>query len=714
MEPHKKDLIDLLKLENGFIIPPFQRRYEWDEKQCEILCNDIFKTANINSNSGHELTKSIHFFGTFIVSSDGLSPFTVIDGQQRIISSILFLAACAHSQYCSEELKAEINGIIFNNNNPRLQQNDLDQGVYEKIINNDKNFPPHWENSNLWRNYSYFQTEIGRQCHGQADLKRLLEEGLKNFHAVLLTFSSSEENLQEVFESINSTGRPLLLSDLVRNYLLMGLNFDDQKACMKSYWEPIERIFSPLKEQKNPKVPSISEFIRDYMQSEKCTSYPKPSLSNNQELYYAFKDIFPAPTGFKDMEALKRAADLYSVVVCLKSSGDPKIDQIFRDLKEMEAKTAYSFLLALLSEREKGQFNDKDVILITEPLRSYFLRRRICGLSKGEDKVFPSLIRDTENLAKAEDKRNAMYRILCGLNESGRFPSDDEFAAHLRAENFYQSEQKKKLFRLLIELINENQSRNRLQKQDNYDLQIEHVMPQKLNPAWQKELGGDAENVHLQWLNNIGNLTLISRNQEISNKSFSEKKEIYKTQPAIATDSSVMNSEQWNAQSIQNRQEYLISQALAAVPLPRQFTGNSNATSPLSDLDSSEVSAVGITACSPSASTNLKFSKETGKGKRKAMRPRAGLKDLIETGLICPGESIVATAKPNGKLVSARGRINSDGTIEIDGQNYPSLNAAYKAVMGILGRTSSEDGWRIWKTDDGRTLKTIRDTNPIN
>ncbi|MBQ1348283.1 MAG: DUF262 domain-containing protein, partial [Aeriscardovia sp.] len=68
MEPHKKDLIDLLKSGNRFIIPPFQRRYEWDEKQCEILCNDIFKTANINSNPGHELTKSIHFFGTFIVS----------------------------------------------------------------------------------------------------------------------------------------------------------------------------------------------------------------------------------------------------------------------------------------------------------------------------------------------------------------------------------------------------------------------------------------------------------------------------------------------------------------------------------------------------------------------------------------------------------------------------------------------------------------------
>ena len=102
-----------------------------------------------------------------------------------------------------------------------------------------------------------------------------------------------------------------------------------------------------------------------------------------------------------------------------------------------------------MSEREKGKFNDEDIILITEPLRSYFLRRRICGLSKGEDKVFPSLIRDIGNLAKAEDKRNAMYGILCGLNESGKFPSDDEFAAHLRTENFYQSEQKKKLFRLL-------------------------------------------------------------------------------------------------------------------------------------------------------------------------------------------------------------------------------------------------------------------------
>ncbi|MBO6006369.1 MAG: DUF262 domain-containing protein [Aeriscardovia sp.] len=131
MKPYDKSLIDFLSGESGFIVPPFQRRYEWSKDQCEILFNDIFKTAYINSVPGHE---SIHFFGTFTVSSDGESPFIIADGQQRIITSMLFLAACMHSPYCPEKLKGEIQKILFSGTDPRLQQNKLDQGTYTKII----------------------------------------------------------------------------------------------------------------------------------------------------------------------------------------------------------------------------------------------------------------------------------------------------------------------------------------------------------------------------------------------------------------------------------------------------------------------------------------------------------------------------------------------------------------------------------------------------
>lgn len=403
------------------------------------------------------------------------------------------------------------------------------------------------------------------------------------------------------------------------------------------------------------------------------------------------------------MEGLERAAGLYASILSLGSSGNSKIDQIFQDLNTIDASSARSFLLALLSAREEGSFTDEDVLEILKPLEFYFLRRRLCGLSGSENKIFPPLAKKIHNLAESENKGLEMYEILCGLEESARFPDDEELTANLCTENFYQSPKKQKLFQVLFELIYETQSNHRLPKPSGSDLQIEHIMPQTLNPTWKRELGEDAESIRRQWVNNIGNLTLISKNPEASNKSFNEKKEIYRTQPAIATDPLVMDSENWDAESICKRRDALVDQTLETLPLPKQFRGQ--AASSAINLDSSIPSADSKAEKFANSSFPSPAPTPTGVD-RKGGQSNPNLKDLVYAGLLHPGDQVTATPSKRGS--SACGTVNVDGSIFISGRgSYPMPTAAYNAVRDILGRRGKDDGWRIWKTEDGRTLEEI-------
>ncbi|MBR4399711.1 MAG: DUF262 domain-containing protein [Aeriscardovia sp.] len=674
MKVDEKNLIDLLKSAKEFSIPPFQRRYEWGKEQCQILFGDISRTAS--NDKGHT-----HYFGSFIVHSDNPAnseePYRILDGQQRIMSSMLFLAACRHSQHFSDRLKKEIKEIIFiKNDKTRLQQqNDLDQKIYEEIMRDEKGSG---EKSPLSTNYNYFCEKIEEFYQKEGDLNCLYEKGLKNFHALFLEFNQSDEDLQEVFESINSTGKPLSLSDLVHNYLLMKLDDDQQRNCIRDCWKPIEtKLFD---EQHSRSI--IPEFIHDYMQSTEYKGeyrcYCKPSASKNQELYYYFKDIFPikdSEESTKNIKNLKMAADKYEEIYFPERNLLPegtlkknvlKIKQILLDLKVIEATTAYSFLLALLLNEK---FSPDDIASILEPIEYYFLRRRICGLSGSENKEFPPLTKEIARLANEKDKGQAMYGILCRLKNSARFPDDDEFEHHLREENFYKSSKKEKLFRLLYQLICKEISGNRPIKQSRNDLQIEHIMPRKLNPEWKEKLGKEAQDTSRRWGNNIGNLTLTNENQKLSNSSFEEKVEIYRKELRMAPSDPVLSCDHWDCTTIKERQDWIVRQALKAVP--KESVQN----------------------CSSQDSNSYEG--------------KPSLADLVNKGRLQPGQLITATSK---KGTSVNGILNPDGTITINGKRYSSLSGAFKTVAPILGVSSNANGWAKWKIEDGRTLGKIRES----
>lgn len=538
-----------------FFIPPYQRNYEWDEEMCAILFKDIEKVAN-NPNTQH-------FFGTLIYYAESTilgqpDKYILVDGQQRLTTTMLFLIA-ARDCISDDSLKNTIDSKYLKNNNVsgdveykiKLKQVESDWKAYKNIIlgehldENDKK-------STVFKNYKFFKSKLEKL--DQNYIRNLIEQGLVNFNIVTIQLEPERnpwEKPQEIFESMNSLGKPLSLADLVRNYLLLGKTSAQQNNLYHNYWLKIEQNLSG-----DNNAFSVSAFIRDYMQLVDMTSYKKATDTNHKELYRDFKDLLDGDNHEQLIMKLSEYSKEYAVLAGYKSSGNVRIDQKIADLKIIESSGFYSFILGLLHLRTEQKFNENDTLGILNAIFIYIARRRILRLTQGENKNAPLLVKHFDMLMEADDKEAAMLEILSHQQYALRLPNDNDITTYLSStdSNFYNLRSSK----FLQSLIEEKLTRNRPSLNDKL-LQIEHIMPQTLNETWKNELGENYQQIHDHYLNNIGNLTLIRHNQELSNHSFRYKKEIYENNAGMQiAKNKITDQQQWGKEQIINRAAYLI------------------------------------------------------------------------------------------------------------------------------------------------------------
>lgn len=560
-----------------FFIPPYQRNYEWEIEQCEVFFEDILKTTNENNND----KVAEHFFGTLVyVQSTAVfgqpNKLVLTDGQQRITTTMLFLAAY-RDVVNKDNVKNFINSKYLKNDNVsddteykiKLKQIETDWKTYcDVILNND--IDKSSKETAVFRNYSYFVrklSEIKKEQPTTFDV--LIEKGLNKFSTVTIQLEpekNSWENPQEVFESMNSLGKPLALADLVRNYLLLGKNANEQDTLYKNYWLEIEK---QLPEQ-------VSNFIRDYMQLKDCKAYKKATSNNYKELYGKFKYLFKDNTTEDLFCELKKFSKYYSWIVTGAASTSLIIDKKLNDLRIINTTVIYSFLLKLINLWQNAKLSENDLAKILDALIIYFLRRKILQLTQGENKVFPELVKKMSiDFLAAPDKNVAMFEILAGQEYSVRLPNDIEVKNGLDCMNFYSFQHGK----FVLSLIEEKLTKFRPDRHDKL-LQMEHIMPQSLTDAWKQELGEDFRNIHQEFLDNIGNLTLIRHNQELGNKSFDEKKKVYENNAGLQiAKTEIINRTSWNKKSIQNRKTWIVNYILENIlPLPENMQKSNNYT----------------------------------------------------------------------------------------------------------------------------------------
>lgn len=539
-----------------FFIPPYQRNYEWTTDTCKVLLTDVQKVAAANEQG--EQTE--HFFGSIVYVAEEVgfgipSRFVLTDGQQRITTTMLLLMALRDSIDDQNYKDAIQTGYLQNERagadteyKVKLKQVESDWEAY-RLLALGQEVPDNQRSSAVFRNYNFFRKEISRLS--DQEKKNLLEKGLTKFSTISIQLEpvkNAWENPQEIFESMNSLGQPLSLADLVRNYLLMEKTSEEQTRLYNNFWLKLEK-----------RLPGkLSEFIRDWMQADQHKSYKVARENNYKVLYSAFKEIAQGKSVEELFADFVHFSKPYSYVCGLEQTGKAEIDQILFDLDVIGVATATSYLSEVLATWGDGQFTDSGLVLILKAFRTYLLRRRVLGLTTAENKFFPTLGSRIDDLVGAQNKEEELFRQLSSMEFALRLPNDDELTPRLETVNFYNLGRSRNYPRLLLSMTEEFLTKSRPVWDDN-TLQLEHIMPQTLSPAWREALGDSADDVHQELVNNLGNITLIRHNQELGNKSFTDKKTVYQGQSGLqVTQNQVIDCEDWDEDSILRRQEYLV------------------------------------------------------------------------------------------------------------------------------------------------------------
>lgn len=545
MEARKIKLLEFIG--NGkktFNIPVYQRNYDWKEEQCRKLFEDIQNIVK----SDYEIE---HFLGTVVFVSSksemNFNEYVLIDGQQRI-TSIMLLLKVLHEKVTDKNDKEEIwEEYLINKRAPeenlriRLKPVESDGMPYKKLIEeNDISLT-----SNVCKNYRLFEKLIQESNYSAEEIYKAL--GKIELVYIQLEKGKKSENPQMIFESLNSTGLSLTQGDLIRNYLLMNHEYEKQKMLYKNFWLEIEKRITNEK---------ISDFVRDYL------TMKNGSISNKDKVYDDFKKYIKQNNENMDeegiLEELKTYSEYYSWFLNGNSPNN-KINEKLSEFRYLRNTTVYPLILSVFEDTYSYKnINENELFDILNLLISYIFRRSVCGYTTNSlNKVFASIV----VLLKSKD----IYKQIEKGLMSKSFPGDEEFRAEFIKCNFYKkgTEFCKYTLKLLETFENKEQI-------DMENITIEHIMPQTLNSEWRIELGSKFEQIHSEYINTIGNLTLTGYNPELSNKNFELKKRYYE-ESNIKMSREIANYDKWKDTEIKDRAEQLFEKAKRIWKLPQGY-----------------------------------------------------------------------------------------------------------------------------------------------
>ena len=545
MEARKIKLLEFIG--NGkktFNIPVYQRNYDWKEEQCRKLFEDIQNIVK----SDYEIE---HFLGTVVFVSSksemNFNEYVLIDGQQRI-TSIMLLLKVLQEKVTDENDKEEIwEEYLINKRAPeenlriRLKPVESDGMPYKKLIEeNDVSLT-----SNVCKNYRLFEKLIQESNYSAEEIYKAL--GKIELVYIQLEKGKKSENPQMIFESLNSTGLSLTQGDLIRNYLLMNHEYEKQKMLYKNFWLEIEKRITNEK---------ISDFVRDYL------TMKNGSISNKDKVYDDFKKYIKQNNENMDeegiLEELKTYSEYYSWFLNGNSPNN-KINEKLSEFRYLRNTTVYPLILSVFEDTYSYKnINENELLDILNLLISYIFRRSVCGYTTNSlNKVFASIV----VLLKSRD----IYKQIEKGLMSKSFPGDEEFRAEFIKCNFYKkgTEFCKYTLKLLETFENKEQT-------DMENITIEHIMPQTLNSEWRIELGSKFEQIHSEYINTIGNLTLTGYNPELSNKNFELKKRYYE-ESNIKMSREIANYDKWKDTEIKDRAEQLFEKAKRIWKLPQGY-----------------------------------------------------------------------------------------------------------------------------------------------
>ena len=670
MKASEKKIKDLFsEAKTFFAIPVYQRDYNWQEKHCKQLFEDIL-------NVGKDIDITSHFIGSIVYIHEGVygigeKEFYVIDGQQRMITITLLHIALYHRLKESKEEYADeiyelylVNKFSKRDIKLKLLPPEENLNILNKMLEENWEELEEYQDRNIVKNYKFFKEIISN--YSNEEIEYLLA-GLDKIIYVDIALEKDKDDPQKIFESLNSTGLDLSQGDLIRNYILMDLEREKQNLVYKNLWLPIENNckISLGNEIKN----YVSDFIRDYLtlKNGKIPSKPK--------VFEEFKEFYDKNND-EQLEDIKNFSEEYSHIIKPNTEKDKDIRKELENLKVLDQTVINTFLIGILRDYKENKIVKNEILEILKLLQSYVWRRFITEKpSNALNKIFQGMYL---RISKEQKYYKSLEENL--LNQD--FPTDDELKEALKTKNVYKD--KEKLRYVFKEL--ENYNHNELIDFENEKITIEHIFPQKPNKSW-KEKYSDYELEEMKtFKDTISNLTLTGSNANLGNKSFLEKRNDdihgYKNSK-LYLNKYLSKLNEWNLSAMEGRFEELFKNIVKVWKRPE----NSE------DKDIEKVTFV------------LKGAASSGTGKLLA----------YEKFEILKGSIIVKGNKGNENVEKRNKRIIEEllenNLVEKDGNKY-ILKENYKvsspsaAASLILGRNAN--GWKEWKTFDGKLLNEFR------
>jgi uncharacterized protein with ParB-like and HNH nuclease domain/predicted transport protein len=563
MKATEAKLLDFLKKSPQFVIPIYQRTYSWTDKECRQLWADIVRTGN-------DPAVKVHFIGSIVYIESGLSqvtqqsPLLVIDGQQRLTTVTLLLAALAKAlgeaeptpDFSAEKLRGYylLNPLEKGERRYKLLLSQTDKASLTAIVGGTEQ--PKDLSLRVTQNFKLFEELIAAR---NGDLAAVCL-GLAKLVVVDIALTRDQDNPQLIFESMNSTGRELSQADLIRNFILMGLEPDTQTQMYEQYWRPMEVDFG-----QEAYGTHFDGFMRHYL------TVKTGDIPNVNAVYEAYKTHARSPkVAAAGVEALVKDIRNYARYYCAMALGtekDADLKVAFHDLRELRVDVAYPFLLELYDDYVTGALSNMEFVAAVRLVEAYVFRRAVCAIpTNSMNKTFATF-------AKALKKDRYFESIqahLLLLPSYRRFPSDDEFRRDIQTRDLYNFGTRRTFWLRRME----NHGRKERVPVDEYT--IEHILPQNENlPAiWRSDLGPDWERVQQTWLHTLGNLTLTGYNSEYSDRPFPEKRDIdggFKDSP-LKLNAGLGKVDKWDEDAIKKRANRLAEFALQVWPSPKLST----------------------------------------------------------------------------------------------------------------------------------------------
>lgn len=547
MDIEKGSIYNLLNGQCQYIIPVYQRKYSWQANvQCARLWKDIVEME--------KKKKKHHFVGSIVSIAEkksvmGVQKQLIIDGQQRMTTLSILMVALRDflkEQGAGEEVDNNITNMVLKNPSRKgddaykMLLTDTDRDIMIKLVDGVKIKED--EESLIYTNYLYFKQKV---AEGTLTPDEIYESISKLDIVGIILDKDQGDEPQLIFESLNSTGMALSKSDLIRNFILMGLDNDTQKGIYNNYWKPFENYFP---QQVQGDEDRMDKFFRDYL------TVKLRQTVKFESIYEEFKNYagnYELSTSEELAEDVMIYGDLYTNIMAEKKlpPSHQLLAPIFEEIRSLRMEVAYPFLIKVYRDFVDGVISVEDTAEIMRLTISYVVRRAICEIpTNSMNKTFATM----QNNIRAGDYLNSIKAAFFFADTYKRFPNDEEFKAALCERNMY-SIRISKYF--LVKLENEGNK----EPIPYVGYTTEHILPQNKNmrDEWKAALGENYAEIQANYLNTLGNLTLTRYNSEMGDKPFTEKLEVYKESAMHHLNKYVVQQTTWNESAIVERGKIL-------------------------------------------------------------------------------------------------------------------------------------------------------------